>query len=105
MSWTSTRDLPPGWSKIRAQVLQAQPACQLAYPDSWPTQTHLASCAGTSTEVDHIGDPADHRLVNLRGVCTECHARRTSEQARAAVEAQHAKLTNPVHNQPHPAFL
>lgn len=80
---TSTRraTLPPDWHTIRADVLTRDPTCQLHYPGTWHTTRGLASCGGTSSEVDHIGRADDHTPGNLRGVCTDCHRRRTQAQS------------------------
>lgn len=69
---------------MRADVLHLQPTCQLAYVGVWLTSTGPAACTVTSTEVDHIHAPDDHRPANLRGVCQACHRRRTQEQSAAA---------------------
>lgn len=82
MSWsTSTRraELPPGWSSTIVPRIKARDhdACQ------WPT--HTGVCGSTDRlEVDHIGDPHDHRDANLRALCHWHHAKRTAEQAAAA---------------------
>lgn len=68
--------LPSNWSTLRRRILRRDPTCKLGYP---------GVCTLTSTEVDHIGDGGDHAAHNLRGVCHACHAKRTQEQARAAV--------------------
>lgn len=46
-----------------------------------------ARCAERGTDVDHIRDPDDHRLENLRLLCAGHHARRTSAQGHAAKKA------------------
>lgn len=64
--------MPPGWSsRIVPAILLRDPVCRLGLP----------GCAGRSTEVDHIGDKLDHRPANLRGVCHDCHVKRTAQQA------------------------
>lgn len=41
-------------------------------------------CPEHGTDVDHIGDPHDHSLANLRLLCAPHHRRRTSRQGYAA---------------------
>lgn len=82
--WASSsrrQSLPSDWQAIRARILERDPTCQLAYPDTWPTARGVDSCTGVALEVDHIGDADDHRPHMLRGVCPACHRRRTLEQA------------------------
>ena len=67
--------LPKDWNRrIRPRILRRDPTCQIAYPDI---------CTHASTEVDHIGADDDHTDGNLRGVCHDCHKRRTGQQARS----------------------
>ncbi len=56
--------MPPGWSKIRAAVLKR---------DRGECQARTWKCTGRATEVDHRGDPNDHRLAMLQSVCRDCH--------------------------------
>lgn len=56
--------MPPGWSRIRAAVLAR---------DKRKCQAGTYKCTGRATEVDHLGDPDDHRLEMLQSVCRECH--------------------------------
>lgn len=87
--------LPRGWSAIRRRVLARDPVCALCR-------------ARPSTDCDHIGDPHDHRLVNLRGLCGPCHTTRSSAQGgqvsgtRRAARA-HAARTRP--SEPHPGRI
>ncbi len=75
-SSTRRAQLPRNWPAIRRVILKRDPTCRLRYAEV---------CTLTSTEVDHIGDPHNHAVHNLRGVCHACHAKRTQEQARDAV--------------------
>jgi 5-methylcytosine-specific restriction protein A len=81
---TRRATLPHDWPAIVRRILRRDPSCQLAYPDSWHTAHGPTTCAGRSTEVDHIGNPGDHTPGNLRGVCSPCHRRRTQAQSAAA---------------------
>lgn len=77
MPWDSSSrrsPLPSDWRAIRAPILRRDPTCRL----------RLEGCTVVSTEVDHVGDPDDHRPHMLRGVCRECHQKRTQAQAAAA---------------------
>lgn len=101
MGWNSTgRDLPTDWASRRAAVLVDEPHCQLAYPDEWATRHGVRRCTVTSTEVDHIGDPTDHSRANLRGACSPCHARRTREQAAAALRGMAGRARYPERKTP-----
>ena len=54
-------------------------------------------------EVDHIGDPRDHRLENLRVLCHRHHAKRTALQSAAARQAKRIPRTRP--KEQHPGLL
>ena len=81
---TRRATLPREWPALVALVLTRDPVCTLHYPGTWHTTHGPTTCTRTSTEVDHVGDRLDHNPANLRGVCHECHARRTAEQSAAA---------------------
>lgn len=64
--------LPAGWKKIRAEVLQRDPTCQLCF-------------VRPSTHCDHIEPKKDdHRKEALRGVCEPCHMQLSSKQGNDA---------------------
>lgn len=66
------QQLPPHWPKLRAAVMQRDAGtCQLRHP----------GCHDRATDVDHIDDPHDHSLANLRAACAPCHRTRTATQA------------------------
>ncbi|RNL66255.1 HNH endonuclease [Nocardioides marmoriginsengisoli] len=75
--------LPPWWNSLAKRMLDRDPVCKLRYPGEWHTNKGWVSCTIASTEVDHIGSNEDHSPKNLRGVCSNCHRRRTQEQANA----------------------
>lgn len=55
--------------------------------DQWRCQLRLEGCQGAASQVGHIlavADGVDHRLTNLRSVCTACHAKRTAQQGNQA---------------------
>jgi 5-methylcytosine-specific restriction endonuclease McrA len=73
-----TRYSSYAWRQMRARVIREEPTCQLRFP----------GCTWRSAQVDHIvsaNDRPDLFLVrsNLRGVCRQCHYKRSAEQARA----------------------
>jgi 5-methylcytosine-specific restriction endonuclease McrA len=72
--------MPPGWAGTRAKVLLEEPRCR------W--------CGQPSTEVDHIINRArggtDARS-NLAGMCRNCHAKKSHEEAKAARKAAAAR--------------
>lgn len=65
------KTLPPGWGKLRRQIILRDPIC---------TECHNA----LSTEVHHKGDPDDHRPEMLAGICKRCHWPISSRQGREA---------------------
>ena len=76
MAWSTSRRharLPRNWHTIQPFILGRDPMCQL----------RLEGCTHISTEVDHAGNDDDHHLHMLRGVCHECHVKRTAQQSAA----------------------
>jgi hypothetical protein len=70
---TRRQQLPPGWShRIVPRILKRDPVC-----------TDGVACGGRSlsTEVHHTRGPHDHSDEALAGVCHDCHAYRTGQQA------------------------
>ena len=74
-----TIPLPPGWGAIAYSILVRDPVCRWGI---LPGEED--PCGQDSTEVDHIGDPSDHRPERLRGICHSHHLKRTSGQANEA---------------------
>jgi 5-methylcytosine-specific restriction protein A len=80
---TRRSTLPKDWDKRRAAVLRRDylcrcagcPRCREFRAGDW-----VSNCARESTDCDHIGDPHDHSLANLRGLCAPCHAHRSGRQ-------------------------
>lgn len=60
-------------------------------------------CEGFATEVDHVDDNDDHRIVNLQPVCSTCHDVKTKKQSKLAARAK-ADLLHPRKEQ-HPGML
>src|SRR5690606_14445701 len=75
-AWRNT-PRPRGWKGLRAQVLERD-----AYQCTWVEDGWR--CTEPGTDADHIGDADDHRLENLRTLCSYHHRKRTALQARAA---------------------
>lgn len=75
--------LPPHWQRIRAVVLLRD-----RYRCMWGTvesdDASPGQCSQPATDVDHVGDPADHSPENLRSLCAGHHAHRTALQANLA---------------------
>lgn len=61
--------------------------------------------SGKDLEVDHIGDPSDHSLENLRLLCKTHHTLRTNTQKAAGTRAYHAKRTRKRPSERHPGLL
>lgn len=76
-AWRTT-PRPRGWKSLRAATLDRDAhRCTWTYEDG-------EQCTEAGTDADHIGDPDDHRLENLRALCEYHHRKRTAMQARAA---------------------
>jgi hypothetical protein len=96
-SWRSA-PLPPGWGRLRTAVLARDPVC------TWGMLIgEEGPCGQDSTEADHIGDPSDHRVEAMRGLCRPHHMKRTSNQAVAVRTANAARRLRP--REPHPGFV
>jgi 5-methylcytosine-specific restriction protein A len=80
-SWR-TVPLPPDWHNLRRTVLKRD-----GHQCTWHHQD--MRCTAIATDVDHIGDPADHDLSNLRSLCGGHHDSRTGRQAATARWARH----------------
>jgi len=95
-----TVSLPNGWDGIRPVILARDPSCRYgAIPDD---MYELGQCREPSTEVDHMGDPDDHRPEMLRGICHRHHLIRTARQAAAARNSTRPSRKRPP--EPHPGF-
>ena len=95
MSWSTTRaPLPSNWESIRQDVFKR---------DGFRCRLGWSMCTGRATEVDHIRDRDDHRLSNLRAVCSECHEARSRLQSAKAARAK-AALARPRARR-HPGLL
>lgn len=65
---TRRRELPPDWERRRRSVLARDPICVLCHD-------------ALTTDVHHTGDPSDHAISELAGVCSRCHNTETQQQA------------------------
>ncbi|MEU0991992.1 HNH endonuclease signature motif containing protein [Streptomyces sp. NPDC005953] len=71
-------ELPPNWyTELRPFVLQRD-----NYRCKW--NENGPACGHPANQVDHIGDPDDHRPENLQALCAHHHGIKTSRQGNAA---------------------
>lgn len=90
--WRTT-PRPVDWPARVQRVLARDGSCRWTEDD-----TEGQACGSTQDlEVDHIGDPADHALTNLRALCHWHHAQRTARQA------ADARQERPGRDRPRPA--
>jgi 5-methylcytosine-specific restriction enzyme A len=92
--------LPPNWGVIRAAVIARDPVCRWGSLDS--DMAEPGRCPDRSTDADHIGDPNDHSLEVLRGLCQRHHQVRTGRQGAAGRVAVQRTRKRP--QEPHPGF-
>jgi hypothetical protein len=90
MGWRST-PLPPDWPAIVKRIKARDPLCVMCLAIGRQTPT---------TDIDHIGDPSDHRDEMLRGLCAWHHGKRTSKQA----NAKRKRVTQRYPKETHPGF-
>lgn len=87
---------PVDWPARVAAVKARDRSCR------WTTE-HGVCASPVDLEVDHIGDPRDHSLDNLRALCRMHHKRRTALQANAAWQAKRIPRARPADK--HPGLL
>lgn len=93
--WRTT-PRPVDWPARVAHVKKRDRSCR------WVTEG--TPCGSIENiEVDHIGDPADHSLDNLRALCRPHHRSRTGQQANAAMQAKRIPRKRPPEQ--HPGLL
>jgi len=89
---------PTDWAARVQQVKLRDRVCQ------WVEHGRICG-SGQDLECDHVGDPSDHDLSNLRMLCREHHQRRTNAQKAAGTRAYHAKRRRKRTEEPHPGLL
>jgi 5-methylcytosine-specific restriction endonuclease McrA len=72
---TRRSELPPDWERRRRAVLRRDVTCQ---------DGRVCGGLALAREVHHTGQPDDHNLMALQGICADCHKAATSAQATAA---------------------
>lgn len=92
-----TVPLPPDWPDIRARIL-ARDGHACTWRDHYQRR-----CGAPATDVDHIGDPADHSDTNLRALCSTHHKRRSASQGGKAAAAKRRPRRRPTG--PHPGLI
>lgn len=89
---------PVDWPARVEAVLRRDQSCR------WPISADGTLCGSIEhLEVDHIGDPLDHALTNLRALCRAHHRYRTGQQANQAAAARRIPRRRP--QEPHPGLL
>lgn len=99
MAWSSesgrTTPLPADWPTLRRAALDRD-----GHRCTWVE--HGQRCAAPATDVDHTGDPDDHRLAMLRSLCSPHHDARTAGQGVAERARLRALRRRPA--TAHPAY-
>lgn len=83
---TRRATLPPGWARIRKQVLARDNyrCVHIRYDTG-------QRCNAYANQCDHIGDRDNHALDNLQSLCEYHHRIKSSEQGGAAYAAKYRK--------------
>lgn len=86
--------LPPRWRQLRERVLLRD-----GHRCTW-TLDDGTRCTAQATEVDHITPGNNHTLPNLRALCRDHHAMKSSR------EGHEAKAARPIRRPPeaHPGL-
>lgn len=92
-----TVPLPPNWHAVVPAILARDPVCRWGILPG-----EEGYCRSDSTEVDHMGDAADHDPSFLRGICHTHHLIRTSAQGNAAKALRRSLRYRPTEK--HPGF-
>lgn len=95
MAWKSTSNrtspLPRNWKELRRFVLKRDGyQCTAIRGDTGQR------CTERATDVDHVGDDADHSPKNLTSLCAHHHRRKTGAQGGAAIR-QRERTVAPKH--------
>lgn len=89
--------LPSNWRFLRAQRLKID-----GYQCTETREDTQLRCESKATDVDHIGEPDDHRLIMLRSLCGWHHDIKTAGQGGRAAGANKKARTS---REPHPGYL
>lgn len=90
-------ELPADWPKIRAQVKKrAHGRCEEILYGSG------RQCPRFGTDADHIADPEDHGLANLRWLCPYHHGSKSSWQGNQERRDKASRRFRPP--EPHPGL-
>jgi len=87
--------LPKGWSAIRLAVLKR---------DRYICK-YVRGCTNRANEVDHINDPMDHSMANLRAICHQHHLIRTAMQASSVARANRVRYPRKRPQSSHPGII
>ncbi len=91
-----TAPLPKNWPDIRKRILRRD-----GYTCTWTTDG--GRCTQAATDVDHTGDPNDHRDEMLRSLCAPHHRKRSAAQGGQAAQAKRIPRKRP--SERHPGLL
>jgi len=96
-SWRSS-PRPVDWPARVQRVIKRDGSCR------WVE--HGQVCGSVERlEVDHVDDPTNHDLSNLRALCHAHHKLRTQAQSAAGVRAYHAKRSRKRPPEQHPGTV
>lgn len=88
--WKGSRrreELPPDWEAIKARVFERD-----GHRCVWVMEKTGRRCTATwELECDHIDDNRDHRMSNLRTLCSFHHGIRTAQQGIEASRRRRAE--------------
>ena len=103
MAWegsTRKESLPPNWQKLRAERFKID-GFRCTQRDVYGER-----CEEPAQECDHHGDRLDHRIQNLRSLCSWHHQKKSSRQGAQARYAKKRAFENKFRRtETHPAFL
>lgn len=103
-----TSPRPRGWKTLRGDVIKRDKGrCTWVQGEqnggTWRQWADPRRCTNPGVDVDHIGNPEDHSLDNLRLLCEPHHDHRTALQANAAKKLNaHTRKRKPM---PHPGMV
>lgn len=93
-------ELPPDWEQIRRRVLRRDNS-RCVEVDQYGRR-----CNASATDVDHIRPGDDHRLSNLRSLCSWHHNRKSGSEGGAAAAANRRRNSQKFRRtETHPGLL